>query len=188
MREKPDSSAGVAKHDGGNRKGAPLMKTFRISIAAPVAVATALAFVVGSALAATPKKVAFTAKYSGTAVTKVTNNIADISATGTGTGTLVGASKISGHGTGDTSVQPCVPFTGTGLITGTGTTKLTFKVIPGSSSCGDEKGEVFSISAHATVIKGTGKLAKAKGTLKLTGVYDRTAGTFSVKLFGTLTH
>jgi hypothetical protein len=163
------------------------MKTFRISIAAPVAVVTALALVAG-ALAATPKKVAFTAKYSGTAVTKVTNNIAAISATGTGAGTLIGAGKITGLGTGDTSQQPCVPFTGTGLMTGTAGTKLSFKVIPGSSSCGDEKGEVFAISAHATVIKGTGKLAKAKGTLKLTGVYDRTAGTFSVKFFGTLTH
>jgi hypothetical protein len=163
------------------------MKTFRISIAAPVALATALALVAG-ALAATPKKVAFTAKYTGTAVTKVTNNVADISATGTGTGTLIGAGKVSGVGTGDTSQQPCVPFTGTGLMTGTAGTKLTFKVIPGSSSCGDEKGEVFAISGHATVIKGTGKLAKAKGTLKLTGVYDRTAGTFSVKFFGTLTH
>ncbi len=163
------------------------MKTFRISIAAPVALATALALVAG-ALAATPKKVAFTAKYTGTAVTKVTNNIADISATGTGTGTLIGPGKVSGVGTGDTSQQPCVPFTGTGLMTGTAGTKLSFKVIPGSLSCGDEKGEVFSISAHATVIKGTGKLAKAKGTLKLTGVYDRTAGTFSVKFFGTLTH
>lgn len=163
------------------------MKTFRSTVVAPAAVVTALALVAGSAVAGTSKKVPFTAKYSGTAVTKVTNNIAAISATGTGTGTLIGAGKITGLGTGDTSQQPCVPFTGTGLMTGTASTKITFKVIPGSSSCGDEKGEVFSISGHATVLKATGKLAKAKGTLKFTGVYDRTAGTFSVKFFGTLT-
>ena len=164
------------------------MSTFRTTIVGPAAVVAALAVVTASAVAATSvKKVPFTAKYSGTAVTKVTDNIADISATGTGTGTLVGKSKISGLGKGDTSQQPCVPFTGTGLITGTAGTKLSFKMAPGSSGCGDEKGEIFTISAHATVIKGTGKLAKTKGTLKVTGVYDRTAGTFSVKFFGTLT-
>lgn len=163
------------------------MRKFGITITAPAAVVMAFALVAGSAVAGSAKKVPFTAKYTGTAVTKVTNNIAAISATGKGTGTFVGASSISGLGTADTSVQPCVPFTGTGLITGTGGTKLSFKVTPGSTGCGDEQGEVFSISGHATVIKGTGKLVKAKGTLKLTGVYDRTAGTFSVKFFGSLT-
>jgi hypothetical protein len=79
-----------------------------------------------------------------------------------------------------------VPFTGTGVISGPGG-KLTFKMTPGSSGCGDEAGETFSISGHATVLKGTGKLAKAKGTLKLTGSYNHTSGAFSVKFFGTLT-
>ena len=37
------------------------------------------------------------------------------------------------------------------------------------------------------VIKGTGKLAKAKGTLKMTGTYNHTSGAFTLKLFGTLT-
>ena len=124
------------------------MKKFRITIAAPAAIVMALALVAGTAVAGTSKKVPFTAKYIGTATTKVDNSIATISASGTGTGTLVGASKISGLGTGDTSQQPCVPFTGTGLIKGTGTTKLSFKVTPGSSSCGDEKGESFAISGH----------------------------------------
>ena len=80
-----------------------------------------------------------------------------------------------------------MPFTGTGLITGTGTTKLSFKVTPGSSACGDEAGESFAIVGHAAVTKGTGKLAKAKGILKLTGTYDHTSGAFSVKFTGTLT-
>ncbi len=163
------------------------MKKFRITIAAPVAVFTALVLVAGTAVAGTTaKKLPFTAHYSGNAVTKVTDNIAAITATGTGTGTFVGKSTISGLGSADTSKQPCVPFTGTGALSGTGT-KLTFKVVPGSSSCGDEKGEIFSISGHVTVLKGTGKLAKAKGTLKMTGTYDHTSGAFSVKFFGTLT-
>ena len=164
------------------------MKTFRITIAAPAAVVIALALVAGSAVAGTAKKtLPFKANYTGAAVTKVTNNIAAISATGTGTGTFVGKSSISGLGSGDTSQQPCVPFTGTGLLKGTGTTKLTFKVAPGSVSCGDDAGEIFQINAHATVIKGTGTPAKTKGTLKMTGTYDHTSGAFSLKLFGILT-
>ena len=37
------------------------------------------------------------------------------------------------------------------------------------------------------VVKGFGKLANARGKLKITGVYDRGKGTFSVKFAGTLT-
>jgi hypothetical protein len=133
------------------------------------------------------KKIAFVAKYTGTATVKVTDNVADITATGTGTGTLLGAGKVSGVGKGDTTAQPCVPFTGPGTITGKAPTKLMFKVIPGSIACGDADGNVFSISGKAAVVKGTGKLAKVKGTLKLTGTYDRSAGTFSVRFAGKLT-
>jgi hypothetical protein len=79
-----------------------------------------------------------------------------------------------------------VPFTGTGSMTGTAGS-LTFKVNPGSSGCGDSDGQLFSVSGKATVLKGTGKLAKVKGTLKMTGTYDRTSGAFSVKFSGALT-
>jgi hypothetical protein len=153
---------------------------------AALAVALAALVVAGAALAGAAKKVPFAGKYAGTAVTKVTDNVADITANGTGTGSLIGAGKITGKGTGDSSVQPCVPFTGTGAITGAKGT-IQFKVIPGSTGCGDEGGQVFSITARATVLKATGALAKAKGSLKFTGVYDRGAGTFSVKVAGTLT-
>ena len=37
------------------------------------------------------------------------------------------------------------------------------------------------------MVKGTGKLANVRGKLKITGVYDRGKGTFSVKFAGTLT-
>jgi hypothetical protein len=160
----------------------------KISRTTTTALAAAVAAVVvaGAAFAGPAKKVAFSGKYAGTAATKVTENVADISATGTGTGTAIGAGKITGKGTGDSSVQPCVPFTGTGTITGKKGT-ISFKVIPGSTGCGDEAGQVFSITARATVLKATGALAKAKGSLKFTGVYDRGAGTFSVKVAGTLT-
>ena len=46
---------------------------------------------------------------------------------------------------------------------------------------------MFSISARATVIKGYGKLANVRGKLKITGIYDRGKGTFTVKFAGTLT-
>lgn len=165
------------------------MKISRLAYALAAA-ALVLAMGAGSALAVTPKKVLFAAAYSGTAVVKVTDNVADIAANGTGKGTLIGAGKITGIGKGDASQQPCVPFTGPGSITGSGKTaktKLTFKVLDSSSGCGDEAGKVFSISGKAMVVKGTGALAKAKGTLKFTGIYDRDAGTFSIKFKGTLT-
>ena len=43
------------------------------------------------------------------------------------------------------------------------------------------------MTGKATVVKATGKLAKAKGTLKMTGSYDRDSGAFSVKFSGKLT-
>jgi hypothetical protein len=132
------------------------------------------------------KTVAFTASYSGTAVVQVTNTTGDISANGTGKGTTIGTSAITGKGTADTSVQPCAPFTGPGTMTAANGTKLVFTVTSGSQGCGDEQGEVFSLSGKANVTSGAGKLAKAKGTLKFSGVYDRSAGTFTVKFTGTL--
>jgi hypothetical protein len=150
--------------------------------------ALAVAVLVTSALAATmvtKKVVPFSAKYTGTAVTKSTDNVVDISANGTGTGTLIGAGKITGVGTGDSSVRPCVPFNGTGSMKGAHGT-ITFKVKPGTGGCGDDSGELFSISGKALVTKATGKLAAAKGTLKMTGTYDRASGAFSIKFAGSL--
>lgn len=165
------------------------MRILRV-VSAVAAVTAVAVLTTGVAVASTTgatKVIPFTAKYSGTVTVKVTDNVADIVATGTGTGTLLGAGKVSGNGKGDTSAQPCVPFTGPGTIVGKAGTKLLFKVIAGSIACGDEEGNVFSLSGKAAVVKGTGKLAKVRGTLKLTGIYDRGAGTFSVKFSGKLT-
>ncbi len=160
------------------------MTKMRISILA-VAIACLAAASAASGLSA--KRVPFTGKYSGQATTKVDGNVATISATGTGSGTVIGAGKLTGHGTGDTSQQPCVPFGGTGKLTGTAGTSISFKVVSDAKGCGDEGGHNFSVVGHITVTKATGKLAKAKGTLKFTGVYSRDDGTFSVKFTGTLT-
>jgi hypothetical protein len=148
----------------------------------------AAAVVTGAALAGTTahKPIAFAASFTGNATTQSSDNVVTINATGTGTGTGLGAAKILGTGTGDSSKQPCVPFTGTGKMTGASGT-LAFKVVPGSAGCGDEQGQTFSVSGHAVVLKGTGKaLVHAKGTLKFSGVYDRSSGAFSVKFTGKL--
>jgi hypothetical protein len=159
------------------------MRTFRVSLVA----AAVAALVAAAAASALPAKIPFTASYSGQASTKVDGSLATISATGTGKGTLIGAGKLTGGGTGDSSQQPCVPFGGTGKLTGVAGTTISFKVAQTAQGCGDEGGHVFSLTGYATVLKATGKLAKAKGTLKFTGVYDRDGGTFSVKFTGTLT-
>jgi hypothetical protein len=162
----------------------------KLGIAATSVVIAIAATLAGPAFAregTTAKIIAFTASYSGTAVVQVNESVADISATGTGKGTVIGASKITGVGKGDSSVQPCVPFTGPGTMAAANGTKLMFTVIAGSQGCGDEAGQVFSISGKAKVTKGAGKLKKARGTLKFSGVYDRGQGTFSVKFKGSLT-
>ena len=150
-----------------------------------LAVVVVLAAVLAAAATATTKPIAFTAKYTGTATTQATDNVVTITAAGKGSGTVLGAGKVTGKGTGDTSQQPCVPFTGTGMITGAKGT-LTFKVNPGTSGCGDDSGQLFSVSGKATVLKGTGLLAKRKGTLKMTGTFDRSSGAFAVKFTGML--
>ena len=160
------------------------MKRFCYSRVAIAAVVLA-ALTATSAFAAATKAIPFTAKYSGQASTNVTGNTVAILANGTGKGTLIGAGKITGAGSGDSSQQPCVPFGGTGKMTGTGGT-ISFKLVTGASGCGDEGGHTFSVTGHAVVLKATGKLAKAKGTLKFTGVYSHDDGTFSVKFAGTL--
>ncbi len=162
--------------------------------AALITAAAALAFPVlgaGNAIAGTTGKAAvvpFTASYSGKATVTVSDQVANITASGPGTGTIIGPSQVSGKGTGDASVQPCVPFTGTGALKANGnSTSLLFKIVPRSEGCGDEAGKVFSVVARAQVTGGAGKLAGASGNLKITGIYDRGAGTFSIKFTGKLT-
>ena len=155
----------------------------RLSLTAVIAL---LALTVAAAVAvAATKPVAFVGTYKGTATTTQTDTTVAINAKGAGTGTLIGAGKITGVGTGDSSQRPCVPFTGTGSMKGaTGT--LIFKIVPSASSCGDDAGQFFTFTGKASVLKATGKLLKAKGTLKFSGTYDRSSGAFTVKFKGTL--
>ena len=156
----------------------------KLSILAVAVLALAIAAAAASAVKKPP--IAFVGKYAGTATTQAADNTVTINANGTGAGTKIGSGKVTGKGTGDSSVQPCVPFTGLGTITGAKGT-LTFKVNPGSSGCGDEAGQLFSASGKATVLKGTGLLAKRHGILRMSGTFDRSSGAFTVKFTGSLT-
>ena len=148
--------------------------------------ALVVAVAVAATASATVAPIAFTGKYTGTATTKTADTVVTINANGKGKGLLLGAGTIIGVGTADSSQRPCVPFLGTGKIAGAGGT-IIFKVKPGTSGCGDDAGAFFTISGKATVLKATGKLAKRKGTLKMSGTYDRNSGAFSIKFTGSLT-
>ena len=159
------------------------MRTFRI-----VALAAFAALVLATtAFAAPQKSIPISGKYSGTATTKNEGNTVTIAANGSGSLSQLGAGKLVGSGTGDSSQQPCIPFAGTGTLSGVAGTVITYKVPTGASGCGDEGGHTFSIKGVFQVVKATGKLAKAKGALRFTGVYDRDGGTWNVKVTGSLT-
>jgi hypothetical protein len=162
-----------------------MVKKFRSPILIAALAALTLA-AVASAGTSTNPPISFTGKYAGQATTKIDGNTVTIAAHGIGSGTLLGAGSITASGTGDSSQQPCVPFGGTGKIVGKAGT-IVFKASPGASGCGDDGGHVFSVTGRLHVVTATGKLAKAKGTLKLTGTYSRDDGTFTVKVAGTLT-
>jgi hypothetical protein len=164
------------------------------SVAAVVAVAAVGA---GSALAGSAtsaKIVLFTGSYAGPANVVVADGISSISATGAGKATTVGikvpafgVGKITGKGTGSAdSSQTCQVFNGTGSLAGVKGAKINFK-LTGAQACGDADGENFSITGRAAVSGGAGAYKKAKGSLKVTGLYKKTAKTFAIKLKGKLT-
>jgi len=160
-----------------------LVTKLRILSAVTVALAVAAVAATSAPAGAT---VAFTATYTGKATTKVTGQTVAISAQGAGKGSIIGASKIAGTGKGDASNPPCVPFSGPGTITGVGA-KLTFAVLRTSRGCAaqDDQNNV-TVTGQLKITGGTGKLARAHGTLKFTGKYNRGTGAFTVKLTGAL--
>jgi len=148
-------------------------------------VAALLAAGASVASAGATKVFPISGSYAGTASTNVDGNTATIAANGAGRSTVLGAGKITGSGTADTSQQPCSPFLGTGTLSGVGSV-ITFKVPTGASGCGDDGGHVFAIHGVLQVVKVSGKLAKAKGSLRFTGTYSHDDGTFSIRLTGSL--
>jgi hypothetical protein len=141
------------------------------------------------------KAVSFSGHYKGNAALLIDNGAVTISSvTGKGTGTLVGASTISGKGTSSSSAQ-CDPFTGTGTIAGAAA-KLSLKVVESKSS-GCSSGESGPVTVTFTgLAQVTGGTAKAKGasgslkfngSLKLGGTSGSQNGSYTVVLTGKLT-
>jgi hypothetical protein len=165
------------------RLRAPLHLTVAIGLAALVA---------GTAIAATPKPktVAFKGAYTGTVTEKVNGQAVTALAKGTGVGTAIGKGALSGIVSATTANPPCSPLNGPGTLAGSkGKLKLT--VVPATShgcAASEEDQTNISVSGNVKVIGGTLLFRKAKGTLHFSGTYDRTSGTFAIKLTGKLTY
>jgi hypothetical protein len=143
------------------------------------------AIVAGTALA---HATAFSATYKGTVTEKVSGQTVTAAVRGTGVGTPIGKSTITGAVVATTSTDsPCAPFHGPGIIAGK-SGKLKVTVVPTSRGCaaGEDDRNNISVAGSVKVNGGTGKYRKAKGVLRFTGHYDRGSGAFSVKLKGAL--
>ncbi len=152
-----------------------------------MAAAAASAVALGSPSVAT-KTVKFSGTYAGRAVVLASGDTADIQATATGTGTPVGKSKWSGKGLGR-NAQPCPTFVGNAVLTAADGSTLKFSVRPGAKACPRAEDDKLNDVTGTAVFKGgTGKYAKARGSFRFTGVYDRGRGTFTVKFVGKLTY
>jgi hypothetical protein len=166
-------------------KGVTLRTYLLASVAAMAAVAAVSA---GSAFAGPVKSakiVQFEAIYAGAANVTVADGLATISANGTGKGALIGPGKVTGKGTGSADESAtCQVFNGTGTMAGT-KGKINFKMT-GAQACGDSEGNLFSITGRAVVTSGTLAFKKAKGSLKVTGSYNKTAKNFTIKVKGPL--
>ncbi len=151
----------------------------------------------GPASAITTKSVSFSGHYAGRASLIIDNGsvtITSLSGQGTSTPSIMGASKITGHGTAAASSQ-CDPFQGTGTMVGA-KSKITFSV-SNSTATGCSSGESgpITVTFHGTAkaIAGTGKASGAKGSLhfsgslKLGNTSGSQSGSFTVTLSGTLT-
>lgn len=160
------------------------MKDLRVAASLIGGLAVA-ALVAGNALG--QSTASFSASYRGTVTEKVDGQAITALAKGKGTGTVIGKSTIRGTVAATTANPPCSPLKGPGVIAGPAG-KLKVKILPISRGCaaGEDDADNISFSGSAKVTAGTGKFRVAKGTLRFTGHYDRSRGTFTVKLKGTL--
>ena len=153
---------------------------------APALLILGLALVAVLAASATAKTTKFTATYAGTVTENVNGQTVTATTKGTGKGTLIGKSTVSGIITATTSDQACAPFGGPGSIVGTGgKMKVTVVNSRGCAASQDAQDDI-SVAGFVTVKGGTGKWKAAKASLHYTGHYNRSTGAFTVKLTGTL--
>ena len=127
--------------------------------------------------------------FDGQAQVKQSGSRIDIKADASGTGTgISGSAHLTGEGQGDANAKPCPVFTGPGSIEGGGD-KISFTVDQNKSSgCpdGDDTNKVIVVGT-ANVDGGSGKYAKAKGSLKFDGTFNRDSSSLSITFSGTLT-
>lgn len=151
-----------------------------------------LVLAAGAAMAAglvVPKTVVFKGSYAGTVTEKVDGQNVSALANATGTGAVIGKGKLTGVVAGTTADPPCSPLSGPGSLTGpVGRLKLT--LLPTSQACAasQEDQNDITFSGNAKITGGTLKFKKARGTLHFSGHYDRSSGSFDVKLTGRLTY
>ena len=158
-----------------------------------------VALVVGAATAASAPSVAsspalaeakatFSGTYAGRAIVSATSDTtASINAKGLGKSNVLGASTLTGLGSGFQG-SPCNSFSGKGTIKGK-LGQLNFTLAPGAKACASQSDpNQNAITATAKVTGGTLKFKKAKGLLKITGNYDRGKGTFTSTLKGAITY
>jgi len=171
-----------------------------------VAVAAAMTFGIVSVASAVPashrlapgshavKKVKFTGQYSGKIHFLINGKtLTAMSATGTGTATLLNKSTLSGAGSSTVS-SSCDPMAGHGALTGSGS-KLSLVVVQSTSQgCTQAQQSPYpvTVSGTAKVTSGTGKYKGATGDLSFTGHFTLPSSTtgstdsFTAKLTGTL--
>ncbi len=144
---------------------------------------------------ATVKTEAFSGTYKGTIAMLWSSSAVTVTAlTGTGTGSDLGLSAVSGTGS-SSPTGTCDPISGVGVLTGAGST-LHLKLATTSKGCAADSAAptTVTVTGTATVVSGTGKFAGATGTLKVSGSFQiksTTAGSsetdaFSATLTGSL--
>lgn len=159
---------------------------FRVLVGTSVIGAAVLLAGSAVAVAASVKTTPFKGSYAGRAIVRATGDTATLSATGVGTGTLIGKGKLTGTGIG-ANQTPCPVFSGKGTMTGT-KGNLNFTVKPGATSCsGASASDPSVLKGTVTVVGGTGIFKKAKGTLTLGGTYTRATGKYAAIFTGKLT-
>ena len=126
--------------------------------------------------------------FSGSAQVKQSGSSLDIKADATGSGAPFGNAHLTGAGQGNSDAKPCPVFTGPGTIEGSGGDKITFTVDSKSSGCPDaEDNNIVIVTGIANVDGGGGKYAKAKGSLRFAGNFERSAGKLTISFTGSLT-
>ena len=127
-------------------------------------------------------------EFTGQAQVKQSGSRIDIKADASGSGTgFSGSAHLTGEGQGDANAKPCPVFTGPGSIEAGGD-KISFTVDQSKSSgCpdSDDNNKVI-VTGTANVDGGSGKYAKAKGSMHFDGTFNRGDSSLDITFSGTL--